>query len=64
MKRLGGLLLAGALVTACAPEAQPQPEAETSPAGSWLPVREVMRAGTFEASGVAEPSQEATLSPS
>jgi RND family efflux transporter MFP subunit len=62
MKRLGALLLAGVLVTACAPEAQPEVEAETSPAGTWLAVHEVMRAGTFEAIGVAEPYQEATLS--
>jgi RND family efflux transporter MFP subunit len=34
----------------------------TSPAGTWLQVQEVTRASAFEASGVAEPYQEATLS--
>jgi RND family efflux transporter MFP subunit len=62
MKSLVVALAAGVVAAACAPEATPPREAETSPAGTWIPVQEVMRASTFEASGVAEPYQEATLS--
>ena len=61
MKGIAVVVLAGA-VAACASEAPPGAESAPAPAGSWLEVSEVARPGTFEASGVAEPYQEATLS--
>jgi len=46
----------------CAPEAQPEATSAAAPAGTWLEVQPAARADEFEATGVAEPYEEATLS--
>jgi len=62
MSRLAAVVAVVVLGSACSGGEQPEPAAASSPAGEWIEVIEVQRPGTFEASGVAEPYQESTLS--